>query len=100
MEGRYDVEADGCAVRYAFGGDRKRAWPGAASRPLSDGRGSGVTISNFSRNPSPGHEHGTDLDPLPRNGAGDSMGSPSVFGRKGSAHDSLPPSPDAVGLSH
>jgi hypothetical protein len=73
----------------AFGCRGKRAWRGAASRPLSNGRGSGVTISNFSSNPFAGHGDRPDLDPVSRNGAGHSMASPSVFGWNGPASDSL-----------
>jgi hypothetical protein len=73
----------------AFGCRGKRAWRGAASRTLSNGRRSGVTISNFSSNPFAGHGDRPDLDPVSRNGAGDSMASPSVFGWNGPPSDSL-----------
>jgi hypothetical protein len=82
-------KADSGSARYAFGCDRKRAWPAGASRPLSDGRGAGVAISNFPRGHSVGHRYWAELDAVPRNGTGDPMASPSVLERKGPARDSL-----------
>jgi hypothetical protein len=64
-------EEAGHAARYGFGLDGERAGARAASRTLSDDRGSRFPIPDFSGNASLGHGYRADLDLVPRNGAVD-----------------------------